>query len=213
MTNAQLTLLLAKMDAIIAASVTMPIGSIISYGGAVTPSGYLPCDGAAVNRTTYANLFTAIGTAWGAGDGATTFNVPDLRGRSPVGVGTGAGLTARALAATGGEETHQLSAAELAAHAHNITDPGHIHAATVTDPGHTHTVNVREGAAVLGHASPAGFDQPPDNSVPFAALSSTTGVAVGITGNSTGVTVDSAGGDGSHNTMHPFAAVAFAIKT
>lgn len=54
-----------------------------------TPGGFLPCDGSAVSRTTYAALFTAIATAWGVGDGSTTFNVPDLRGRAAVGAGTG----------------------------------------------------------------------------------------------------------------------------
>ncbi len=65
-------------------------GIIVPYaGGTVPPSGYLLCDGSAVSRATYAALFTAISTTWGAGNGTTTFNVPDLRGRSIIGAGTG----------------------------------------------------------------------------------------------------------------------------
>lgn len=67
----------------------IPSGIVMDYGGSVTPSGWLDCDGAAVSRTTYASLFTAIGTAWGVGDGVNTFNVPDLRGRVTIGDGTG----------------------------------------------------------------------------------------------------------------------------
>jgi microcystin-dependent protein len=70
------------------------IGTINSFGYDLTgnaPEGFLPCNGAAVSRTTYAELFKAIGTTWGKGDGTTTFNVPDLRGMFLRGVDDGAG--------------------------------------------------------------------------------------------------------------------------
>jgi hypothetical protein len=57
------------------------IGSVIPFGGSSAPTGFLACDGATIDRTTYADLFSAIGTTWGAGDGVTTFRIPDLRGR------------------------------------------------------------------------------------------------------------------------------------
>jgi microcystin-dependent protein len=66
-----------------------PSGVMFDYAGGVVPAGWLPCDGAAVSRATFAALFAALGTAWGAGDGSTTFNVPDCRGRSTIGAGTG----------------------------------------------------------------------------------------------------------------------------
>lgn len=71
-----------------------PAGLVVPFAGATIPSGWLDCDGAAVSRTTYKKLFDALGTTWGGGDGSTTFNLPDLRGRCILGVGTGSGLTA-----------------------------------------------------------------------------------------------------------------------
>lgn len=67
----------------------IPAGVIWSYGAATAPSGWLLCDGTAYSRTTYARLFAVISTNFGSGDGSTTFNVPDLRGRTLVGAGTG----------------------------------------------------------------------------------------------------------------------------
>lgn len=64
-----------------------PVGAIMPYGGTTAPDGFLLCQGQAVNRTTYAELFKVIGTAFGAGDGSTTFNVPDLREATTKGVG------------------------------------------------------------------------------------------------------------------------------
>jgi microcystin-dependent protein len=93
----------------------MPAGAITQYGGASSPTGWLLCDGSAVSRTTYADLFTAISTTYGVGDGATTFNVPDLQGNVPVGKDSS---TFSTLGDTGGAETHSLSEGELPAHKH-----------------------------------------------------------------------------------------------
>lgn len=95
-----------------------PVGAVIMFGGATAPIGWLLCNGSAVSRTTYSALYNVIGTTYGVGDGSTTFNVPDFRGRVILGAGTGSGLTSRLRGATGGAETHQLSTAELAAHTH-----------------------------------------------------------------------------------------------
>ncbi len=67
---------------------TLPAGLIFAYAGSSIPTGWLDCNGAAVSRTTYADLFSAISTTWGAGDGSTTFNLPDLRSATLRGVGT-----------------------------------------------------------------------------------------------------------------------------
>mgnify|MGYP001602990561 CR=1 FL=1 len=73
----------------------LPAGIMFPYAGASVPSGYLLCDGSAVSRTAYAALFAALGVAWGIGDGLTTFNLPDMRQRMPLGkspLGTGSVL-------------------------------------------------------------------------------------------------------------------------
>ena len=85
------------------------------FSSATSRIGCLPCEGQEANRVSYANLFAEIGTAYGAGNGTTTFNVPDHRGRAPIGTGTGAGLTARARGEKLGEETHTLDNAEIGA--------------------------------------------------------------------------------------------------
>lgn len=94
------------------------------------PTGYLICDGSAVSRTTYSVLFGLIGTAYGVGDGSTTFNLPDLRQRFPL--GKAASGTGNTLGATGGAIDHTHTGA---AHTHTIAS--HTH----TGPSHTHTIS------------------------------------------------------------------------
>lgn len=98
----------------------LPTGSVVSIGMSTIPSGWLECDGSAVSRTTYADLFAVISTTFGVGDGSTTFNLPDLRGRHPIGSGTGASLTARAVGDSGGAETVTMALAELPSHSHGV---------------------------------------------------------------------------------------------
>lgn len=101
-----------------AAPSALPSGTMAMFGAPAAPSGWLICDGLAYSRTTYAGLYAAIGTTYGAGDGSTTFNVPDLRGRVPVGEGNGSGLSSRLIGSVGGEENHILSTAEMPVHSH-----------------------------------------------------------------------------------------------
>ena len=89
-----------------------------------TPVGWLECNGQAVSRATYARLFTAIGTRHGVGDGATTFTLPDGRGRALIGAGAGPGLTARVLGQEVGAETHTLTVAEIPGHSHSLQHTG-----------------------------------------------------------------------------------------
>ncbi len=126
------------------AATAVPAGTIIAFGGSTVPPGWLLCDGSAVDRTgTYAALFTAIGTAWGAGDGMRTFNVPDLRGRFLRGVDGDAGVdpdrATRTASRDGGRTGDQVgsvqagatampntvfAAASAGLHTHEITTPG-----------------------------------------------------------------------------------------
>jgi len=103
---------------------TAIVGEIRMWSTGTAPSLWLDCDGAAVSRTTYTLLFAVIGTTFGVGDGSTTFNLPDFRGRVPVGVGTGdaSDATAHALADKEGTETHTLVASEIPAHTHPLDD-------------------------------------------------------------------------------------------
>lgn len=109
-------------------SSTEPSGAIKMYGGSSAPSGYLLCYGQAVSRSNYSDLYTAIGTTFGAGDGSTTFNLPDLRGRFPLGKddmgGTGADRVTNAqadsLGGNEGEENHTLTESEMPSHTHTI---------------------------------------------------------------------------------------------
>lgn len=88
-------------------------GRVFAYAGTDEPIGCLLCDGRAVSRTTYWELFAAIGTTYGAGDGSSTFNLPNIESRTIIGEGTGASGTEYALGATGGEEKHTLTVEEL----------------------------------------------------------------------------------------------------
>jgi microcystin-dependent protein len=102
-----------------ASAAAIPPGVTAAYAGLAAPAGWLPCDGTAVSRDTYAALFAAIGVLHGAGDGSTTFNLPDYRGRVVAGVDAGQ-AEFNVVGKTSGAKTHLLTAAEsgLPAHTH-----------------------------------------------------------------------------------------------
>lgn len=97
--------------------VVTPSGAIIGFGGSTAPSGWALCEGQAISRTSFAKLFAAIGTAYGVGDGTTTFNVPNLKGKMPVGRDA-AQTEFDVLAETGGAKTHTLTVAQIPVHTH-----------------------------------------------------------------------------------------------
>lgn len=110
-----------------------PPGVVVSYAGAAAPTGWLLCDGSAVSRATYSDLFTAISTTFGAGNGSTTFNLPDIRGRTVAGVDNMGGSPASRLTSTvmspngntlgavGGSQTHTQTNNELFPHTHTYS--------------------------------------------------------------------------------------------
>lgn len=180
----------------------VPQGTIVMWGAA-TPSGWLECDGSAVSRTTYADLFAVLGTTWGAGDGSTTFNLPDMRGRAPIGAGTGAGLTARALAATTGGETTTLAVGNMPAHDHGAVSGS-------TSTAHTHPVDVRTSVT---EAAGYGLKSPSDG---FGDRAMVTGSGLS-TGAATSTahthSVASQGSGTAFTNLQPSVVVRFIIKT
>lgn len=114
----------------------LPTGAVTPYAGSTAPAGWLFCYGQAVSRTTYAALFAVTSTLYGVGDGSTTFNLPDLRGRTAFGddnmggstagrvTSAGSGITGTTLGATGGSESKTLTTTELPAHTHTGTTNG-----------------------------------------------------------------------------------------
>jgi len=126
-----------------------PTGGLIMWGTGTAPSGWLLCDGTAVNRTTYAALFAVIGTTFGVGDGSTTFNLPNYTNRMPYGTTVGA---------TGGSATTTLITANLPSHTHSITDPGHSHSYTINTLSGNNAAGsipdyIRQGSATTGTAT------------------------------------------------------------
>lgn len=141
-------------------------GMVVACARATAPDGWLACDGTTYIAADYQSLFDAIGVAFGSG-GVGTFNVPDLRGRSAIGVGSGAGLTARTLAESGGEETHVLSEAELASHYHDVT---YSNRASKDGTGTGWNAKMPGGTGVTVGTEVAGGGEAHENMSPFLAL-------------------------------------------
>ena len=105
-----------------ALATAVPVGVVQMWAGEAAPAGWLLCQGQAVSRTTYAALYAVCGTAYGTGNGSSTFNLPDLRARMPIGL-SGSGAF-NALGNAGGEENHKLTTAEMPSHGHEVTAGG-----------------------------------------------------------------------------------------
>jgi microcystin-dependent protein len=182
----------------LAGSGTTPVGGGMDYWGTSAPTGWLFAYGQAVSRTTYAALFAVLGTTFGSGDGSTTFNLPDLRGRASFGKddmgGTSAnritnqsgGWNGDTLGAAGGSETHQLTEGQLAAHAHSGS-------ANANGPNNPTYVAYGANVGVQAGAS---------DTVPRTASAAATQVS-GSLSHTHALTINSAGGGEAHNNLPP----------
>jgi len=182
--------------------VYVPTGGILMWGTASAPAGYFLCNGAAINRTAYSNLFAIIGTTYGAGNGSTTFNLPDFRDRFPVGAGTTYSANS-----TGGSAD-----AAVVSHTHTGTTgsagaaTGSISAQIGSDFGSYQTGSASGVFSVSGGSLPnrmqgaAGTGSRPtvDMSIPDHQHTFTTG---------------STGSSGTNANLPPYLGVYFIIKT
>lgn len=174
---------------------SIPLGGAIPFFGTTAPnSSFAMPYGQAISRTTYSTLFTIFSTTFGVGDGSTTFNVPDLRGRVVAGKDNMGGSTAGQLTSTyfgsaattlgntGGYESHTLTTAQLASH---------THANSLTDPGHAHSYTDSGG----GTHSAGGFSGGQQGTI--------NGETTGSSGTSISITNASAGSGSAHNNVQP----------
>jgi microcystin-dependent protein len=169
-------------------------GMVMPFAGTSAPSGWLLTYGQAVSRTTYAELFSAIGTTYGSGDGSTTFNLPDLRGRAVAGqddmggssanrlTNQSGGLDGDTLGATGGAETHTLTTSQMPSHSHTLSSNALLK-----------TVDGTSG----GNVGPSEGSQ--------SGTSNDSGLISGST--------EAAGGGAAHNNVQPTIILNYIIKT
>ena len=192
----------------------LPPGIVVSYAGTSAPTGWLLCDGAAVSRVTYLTLFTIIGTTYGVGDGATTFNVPNLKGRVPVGHDA-AQTEFDALGKTSGAKTHTLSSSEMPVHthtqdSHNHTQNSHNH----TQDAHSHVITELRDLTTGGANTNIAVTNDASSTLGTKPTASTTATnqAATATNQATTATNQNTGGGAAHNNLQPGLAINFIVK-
>lgn len=185
----------------------LPTGAVVPFAGSTAPTGFLLCDGAAVSRSTYATLFAVVGTTFGEGDGSTTFNVPDLRGQTVVGV-AGDWSELDAVGKTHGARTHTLSESEMPAHVHS--GPSHTH--TGTTGSSTVDATVANGVATGTNGSSTNpVARGDDDDYVRVIRSSSHNHSFTTNASGTGNT-GSKGGGGAHNNTQPSMALNYILR-
>lgn len=156
----------AKQDAGDGGGGGFEVGDIKMTASSSVENDWMLCDGRELSRATYAALFAKIGTSWGAGNGSTTFNIPPMSGRAPVGAGQGGGLTNRPLGSTGGAEIHALSLDEMPSHNHSYSRANHTTGNNLDGKSGTAYSQSNSGVST----GSKGGNQPHNNVQPFAAV-------------------------------------------
>ena len=184
----------AAIESTLAAGIDgLPTGSILQTSRTAAPAGWMLAQGQAISRSTYSDLFASIGTTYGAGDGSTTFNIPDLRGRNVVGLDSSQ-AEFNVMGKKGGEKYHTLTTAEMPSHNHGINDPGHSHYNYLTiqymgvDDGN-YSYDAADGDAGAPHGL---------------------GWNTGASG--TGISIQYNGGNAAHNVLDPYITLNFMIR-
>lgn len=176
-------------------------GSITIFGGNYAPSGYLSCDGSAVSRVFYGSLYGVIGTSYGSGDGNSTFNVPNLQGRVPVGyVPNQADGNFQSYGQTGGEDTHTLSYNEMPSHAHGVNDYQHSHGQILGGSGYP------QGPLFSDAHGGSNAYRLKDN---IAA----SGTQLVTSTNYANIGIQNSGSSQAHNNLQPYLVIQYIIKT
>lgn len=200
----------------------MEVGSIIPFAGSTVPENYLVCDGSAVSRTDYSDLFEVLGVTYGAGDGATTFNLPNIAGKVPIGCSI-----SHSIGTSGGEEEHSIVSSELASHVHEVPQHGHGNTIgfsmpslshTITQPTFSYTRLNGTGAKFYGSVSNGLY-----SSRTAAAMTRSANLAIAnhpasdctVTGGVSdcpALDTDAVGSGQAHNNMMPYLALVYIIQ-
>ena len=170
----------------------VPSGSVFCMVVATVPSGYLECNGTAVSRSTYAVLFAVIGTAYGTGNGSTTFNLPDLRGEFVRGFDNGRGVD-------NGRSIASSQSSQFGQHNHSVSASS---STSVTDPGHFHNLLYGEGSfgGSSGAVTPRGSSTPTTPGINNRISTKTTGISVST---STSISQSNRGGTSNSSETRP----------